>query len=114
MQPPTRLSPEEAEVWRETVASVRQGWFCGSEAMLEVFVHAVVTERRLAAALREADPKNDYDFDQLHRLHRGSAMLVASVATKLKLTARATRDTVKLPQISRAAWGDVSELEAVE
>jgi hypothetical protein len=77
----------------ETVQSVREGWFRGSEATLEVFVHAVATERRLAAALRQADPEDDYGFDRLHRLHRGSAMLVASVATKLKLTTRVQRET---------------------
>jgi hypothetical protein len=53
------LSAEEAAVWRETVASIKAGWFRGSETVLETFCRAVVVERRLGLRLRDLDPADE-------------------------------------------------------
>ena len=91
LQPPSRLSGEESQVWRETVASVKAGWFRGSETVLETFCRAVIVERRLAAVLSQLDPA-DERYSGVARTHRAEAMLVGNLAGKLRLTVRATRD----------------------
>jgi hypothetical protein len=101
LAPPSRQTNEERAVWTETVASVRAGWFRGSETALETFCRAVCIERRLAARLREITDPADERFRELVRLHRAEAMLVGNLTGKLRLTVRSTRDRETLKAVPR-------------
>jgi hypothetical protein len=111
LQPPSRLTADESAVWRETVASVKPGWFRGSETVLETFCRAVVVERRLAARLHQLDPA-DERFGGVARTHRAEAMLVGNLAGKLRLTVRATldRETTK-SGVAPASYYDLMALQ---
>jgi hypothetical protein len=86
------LTDEEKRVWKETTETVKPGWFSGSEGLLETFCRSVVIERRLAAWLDQITDPFDDRFSDLLRMHRSEAMLVANLATKLRLTVRSTKD----------------------
>jgi len=109
LSPPSRLSAEEATVWRESVASVKAGWFRGSETVLETFCRAVIVERRLGLRLRDLDPA-DERFAVLARMHRNEAMLVGNLAGKLRLTVRATRDRETIKRAPTASFYDIMAL----
>jgi hypothetical protein len=91
-EPPSRLSAPEKRVWRETVETVRPGWFRGSESILEMYCRSVVLERRLAGWLKQIDDPTDGRYRDLVRMHKVEAMLVANLATKLRLTVRSSKD----------------------
>ena len=105
-KPPSRLTPEERRVWKETTETVKPGWFSGSEGLLETFCRSVVIERRLATWLDQITDPFDDRFSDLLRMHRSEAMLVANLATKLRLTVRSTKDryTAKLVPQGPKPW----------
>ena len=91
LEPPARFTAAEKGVWRETIASVRPGWFAGSEGVLAMYCTSVVLERRLAEWLKQADPTDARNRDVV-MMHKAEASLAANLATKLRLTVRSTKD----------------------
>jgi hypothetical protein len=71
--------------------SRRPGWFAGAEAILESCVVAVSHVRRIGVALRKARSLGAR-YEKLARLHRQSAALAATLATRLRLTPSARLD----------------------
>lgn len=88
---PRRLSKEEKAVWREITAALRADWFYAAEHLLEIYVRAIVHERRLADLVKAADP-NGPQFAKLVRLQRSEAALIGNLAGKLRLSPRSTFD----------------------
>jgi hypothetical protein len=107
LPPPAGLSAAEKAVWIETVARMRPGWFAGSETMLEMFCRAVCLERRLARWLKRHDTK-DPRYRELVTMHKTEAMLVANLATRLRLTVRSSKDRYapKLATAGPRVWQD--------
>jgi hypothetical protein len=91
-EPPSMLTAAAKRVWRETVERMRPGWFRGSENVLEMFCTSVVLERRLARWIEELDSPADPRYRDLIKMHKTEAMLVANLATRLRLTVRSTVD----------------------
>jgi hypothetical protein len=108
LKPPARLSAAERRVWRETTRRAKRGWFRGSENMLEMFCRCVCFERRFADWIKELDDPNDPRFRDLVTMHKTEAMLVANLATRLRLTVRSTVDryTPKLASSGPKPWQD--------
>jgi hypothetical protein len=84
--PPERLSGAEKELWGRLTHSRRPGWFAGAETLLETFVTTTLHCRRLEAELRKTKPGTGERYTKLTRLHRQSAALAATLATRLRLT----------------------------
>jgi hypothetical protein len=102
LEPPSRLSAAEKRVWRETAETVKPGWFRGSESVLEMYCRSVVLERRLAGWLKQIDDPTDARYRDLVSMHKVEAMLVANLATKLRLTVRSTKDRYAPKSVSSA------------
>jgi hypothetical protein len=87
---------------------MRPGWFLGSEAVLEMFCRAVCMERRLADWIKQLDDPKDARFCDLITMHRTEAMLVANLATRLRLTVRSSKDRYapKLATVGSRVWQD--------
>jgi hypothetical protein len=108
LPPPAELSPDEKAIWIETVERMRPGWFAGSEAMLEMFCRAVCFERRLAGWLKRRGVAKDPRSRDLVSMHKTEAMLVANLATRLRLTVRSSKDRYapKLATSGPRVWLD--------
>lgn len=90
---PARMTGEAAEIWREIVASKPHDWFTAdTRYLLEAYCHAVVSHRLIsigvAAYTKEmmADAKGVATYDALTRMQERQARVMASIATKLRLT----------------------------
>ena len=70
------------------------------EFLLEIFVRAIALERWLSAQIKATDP-GDPRFSQWLALQRAEAKVIASYATKLRLTPRSTWDRYTPKAVSR-------------
>lgn len=93
LEPPDRLSDEAAEIWREVVATKPYDWFAADSAhLLEAYCLAVVSHRLISDGVKSftpallAAPKGANIYDQLTRMQERQARVMATLATKLRLT----------------------------
>lgn len=87
VQPPDRLGASEAAIWREIVASKPADWFgADSIPLLEHYCSMVVESQRVAAQLRLVSPECLDDYQRLITLQTKIGGLLASLATKMRLT----------------------------
>ena len=90
-EPPERLSPEEACVWKSAVEGMKPGWFNpASEALLEAYCLQVMIGRQVAKEMRGL-PVDDRRFGKLARLHRDCSRSMLTLATKLRLCPSSNR-----------------------
>ena len=89
---PATLSADERMIWDDIVGKLRADWFQGCEALLEIYVHALSMQRFLAQQIRRCDPADEKRLATLIRCQRDSAAVVASFATKMRLTPRSSFD----------------------
>jgi hypothetical protein len=90
-EPPEELSPEEAEVWRQTVDGMRADWFgVETHPLLLCYCTQAATAEFLAIALRTTDV-GDKSYGRLLALHRGATKIMLSLATKLRITPQSNR-----------------------
>lgn len=92
-QPPARLRAEASEIWREIVGTKPHDWFNpDTHDLLEAYCGAVVAHRRLAAQMATFTAKKLSTAEALIRYDRLTKMadrqvrVMASIATKLRLT----------------------------
>lgn len=94
--PPARLPADAAEIWRAVVATRPHDWFSAdTEALLEAYVLAVISHRVVSkqvcatkpATLETADGLAAYD--RLTKMQERQARVMATLATKLRLTNQA-------------------------
>jgi hypothetical protein len=93
-EPPRELSKEEIEIWRVTVAALKENHFSPAQhPLLQSYCCSVVRVLRLADALRHTDLKDDLRrFTTLHKLHVAEAMHALKLAGKLRLFQRYRRE----------------------
>jgi hypothetical protein len=83
---PQRLSAEECVLWDTLTHSRRPGWFNGALGLLETYCVTVIQLQQIELALRKLKPGTSERYLTLARLHRQSAALAATLATRLRLT----------------------------
>lgn len=90
---PARLTGEAAEIWREVVASKPHDWFTSDSChLLEAYCHAVVAHRLISIGVANftkeqmAEAKGVATYDSLTRMQERQARVMATIATKLRLT----------------------------
>jgi hypothetical protein len=89
---PATLSAEERVIWHDIVGKLRADWFQGCEVMLEIFVRSIVLERFVTQQIKATDPSDSQRLASLMRCQRDTAAVIASYATKMRLTPRASFD----------------------
>jgi phage terminase small subunit len=109
-EPPEDLTPEQAEIWRTTVAALRVDWF-GPETwpLLACYCTHVSIALLLAKAIAEADLEADLDrFDKLTAMHGRQTAAIIATARQLRLTKRSSSDSRTVKHVPgggrRAPW----------
>jgi hypothetical protein len=87
---PAELTLEQAETWREMIASKPAGWFGkDSEALLVNYCIAVARRRSISVAieyqlaLKRQNPKR---IAQLYEMERRQSATISSLSTKMRLS----------------------------
>jgi hypothetical protein len=93
LRPPARLSAEAVGIWRAVVSGKPAAWFAAdTAAVLEAYVLAVVGHRVVSKQIRGLEEKSLATedglaaYDRLLRMQDRQARVLASMATKLRLT----------------------------
>ena len=92
-EPPERLSADAAEIWRAVVSSKPHDWFTSDTLhLLEAYCHAVVSHRLISIGVADFSPalmaneKGPALYDKLTRMQERQARVMATIATKLRMT----------------------------
>src|SRR5262245_16566612 len=89
-EPPAHLNQEEADLWREVVATKPADWFMrDSQPVLAAYCQAVVMHRSLMERWHRVNADTEAEaktFKSLVDLINKTANLSAQLATKLRLT----------------------------
>jgi hypothetical protein len=94
-EPPDRLSPEEAELWRSIVSGMRADWFgAAAQPLLGIYVFELATAERIAAELRGLKV-TDPQFKRLRTMFSQASRQAALLASRLRLTPRANRESIR-------------------
>ncbi|MEY4634807.1 MAG: hypothetical protein RJA55_605 [Acidobacteriota bacterium] len=96
---PAELTDEQSEEWRQVVNRLPADWF-GREthAMLTNYCRHVVSARRIAqliAAAEESDPLDIEHYDRLGKMAERESRIIASLATKMRISQQASYDKGK-------------------
>ena len=110
--PPADLSDEQAEEWRAVVNRLQADWFPReTHAVLAQFCRHVVTARRIAQSMTIMEQSTDDSFDMVEyshliKLQIGESRILASLATKLRLTQQATirAEQARKPSQEERPW----------
>lgn len=99
-EPPNHLTPEQAQIWRETVDSLPADWFRKETLdVLAQYCRHVAEARDIADMLRDmkanADNFDVREYTALVRCQAGETEKINSTATKLRITLQATYDKSK-------------------
>jgi hypothetical protein len=94
-EPPARFTAEEAELWRSVVGGMRPDWFgAAARPLLEIYIFELATAQRIAAELRGLKV-TDPQFKRLRTMFGQASKLAALLASRLRLTPRANRESVR-------------------
>lgn len=87
LEPPDQLSDAEAAIFKSVVAAMPEGWFkADTVALLVEYSRAVDACDKLAAMRQQPEPMALRDLALLLTAHEKQARLVASLATKMRLS----------------------------
>lgn len=93
-EPPAELSDEMADEWRAIVDRLPGGWFPKeTHGVLAQYCRHLVAARRVAQLITalEAGPNLDIEaYDSALRMQERQSGMIASLATKMRLTQQAT------------------------
>jgi hypothetical protein len=90
LDPPSQLSDEMADIWRGIVNGKPGDWFdAGSAPVLAQYCRHVIAARRASQLILEEEAADGFGVDHwnaLLRVQERQSALLASLATKLRLT----------------------------
>jgi hypothetical protein len=94
-RPPHELSDEEAETWTAIVASEPADCFTvATRPLLAQYCHHVVHARRIAHLIAQTASTPNFDrdgYERLLRMQERESRVMATLATKMRLTQQSTR-----------------------
>jgi hypothetical protein len=93
-EPPSGLQPAVAEIWRQTVSSMRPDWFHRATwPLLTAYCRSVVAGQLLAGELRRRTV-DDPSYARFLKLCNEQDRQTAALARSLRLTPKSRRDPV--------------------
>ena len=96
---PSELTDEQAEEWRAVVNRLPAEWFPReTHPLLAQYVRHVCTARRVAQLMAAAESAEAFDvgaYDTLGKMAERESRIIASLATKMRLSQQATYDAKK-------------------
>lgn len=107
--PPTTLTDEQQAVWLKVVDALPADWFRPEsvEVLVQYCRHAV-TARRVAELIKQIESEVDFDvekYDRLLKMQEREGRALSSLATRLRITPQATRDSKsKKPSQVKRPW----------
>jgi hypothetical protein len=110
LRPPAELTDEETEVWAGVVNTQPADWLSpGAAPLLAQYCRHVVQAKRIAGLLDQAtqDPTLGVkDYDRLLRLQQRESLVLALLATKMRLSQQSTTNHRgnKRPTAARKPW----------
>ena len=110
--PPTDLSAEQAEEWVAIVNRLQASWFPReTHGILSQYCRHIVTARRISQSITVMEESTDDSFDiadysQLIKLQIGESRILASLATKLRITQQSTvrAEQARKPSEQKRPW----------
>lgn len=108
-EPPADFTDGEAGVWLSVTNSLAADYFPpGTYDTLAAFCRHVVASRRIAELIRLADEDGETtvkDYERLLRMQERESRIIASLATKMRLTQQSTYDKKKAkPLENQKLW----------
>lgn len=106
---PDDLTDEQAEVWRKITNRMPADWFPAETwPLLAMYCRHVVTARRVAQLIEQAEESPDTEvetLDRLYKMQERESRAMASLATKMRITQQTTYDkSRKKPVQVRKPW----------
>jgi len=103
--PPSHLSPDEAQVWHGAVRSMRRDWSITEpvQALLRAYCVQCVLADELAARLRALRGKGKRDeayYRALVAAHTEACKTLLKLATALRLTPSSNRQSIRDARVS--------------
>jgi hypothetical protein len=99
--PPADLTGDQAEVWRDIVASLPADWVSVANApLMAAFCRHVTAARRIARMIEageQSDAFNLDDFNRLLAMQERETRALSTLATKMRLARSAVDDRRKAP-----------------
>lgn len=108
-KPPAELTDEQAEEWREVVGRMPADWFPReTHPLLTDYCRHVVMARKIAQLISQAEEGETLDvaeYDRLGKMAERESRVIASLATKMRLTQQTTYDkSKKKPSGVKKPW----------
>lgn len=108
-EPPEELTDEQAGEWRSICNSLPADWFRRETyALLAQYCRHVVTSRRIAQLIEAAEAASEFDlleYDRLGKMAERESRILASLATKMRISQQATYDkSKKKPTQAKRPW----------
>ncbi len=108
-KPPADLTPEQADEWHAVVNRMAADWFPReTHALLADYCRHVVMSQKIARLIIQAESGETLDvaeYDRLGKMAERESRVIASLATKMRLTQQTTYDkTKKKPTVTPNPW----------
>lgn|SRR6185369_4635275 len=108
-RPPADLTDDQAEEWRAVVNRMPAEWFPReTHALLADYCRHVVMARKISQLIQQSEEGETLDvgeYDRLGRMAERESRVIASLATKMRLTQQTTYDkTKKKPSTALKPW----------
>ena len=106
---PADLTDDQAEEWRAVVNRMPAEWFPReTHALLADYCRHVVMARKISQLIQQSEEGETLDvgeYDRLGRMAERESRVIASLATKMRLTQQTTYDkTKKKPSTALKPW----------
>ena len=104
LEPPSSLTVEQKNVWIQVVNDMRAEWFTDSTApLLAQYCRHVVSSERIAQMIEDLGEDDDVgEFERLLRMQERESRIIASLATKMRVSQQATYSDTKTKRSGRS------------
>ena len=109
-EPPSDLTPEQADEWWAVVERMPADWFPReTHGLLTQYCRHVVTARRVAQLVQSEEGAEDLDItrlDQLYKMQEREGRALSSLATRMRISQQALVDkrTDKPGRTAKKPW----------
>lgn len=112
--PPDYLDDDEKTMWKSIVDRMPAGWFPEETLpLLEQYCHALMRARSIAKKIKKAEDSiktSVSDYGALLRMETQQSKLIATLATKMRLSQQSSYDRSKRkPVVAAKPWNAAPE-----